>query len=164
MSVSKRMISVLSVMLVTLMALTAVVPAFAAVATKDQSGTPATSERALGIAPGPKGVLHVAKIGVEDLPWSSIGYRQLAIHVVIVDEDGSPVEGAAVFGQLKVAAFDPAPLAGKTDVNGEAVLESLIPRASGAAFCVTDVVKEGYVYDAKGNEMTCLIVLPQEGS
>jgi hypothetical protein len=164
----KRMIPVLSIALVALMALTAVVPAFAANGTKDQYVSPKQSdqvqrvERALVAEPKPKAELHVAKIGVVDLPWYNIAYRNLGISVVIFDDSGRGIEGVEVKGQIEVSSFDEGPLAGKTDQNGLAMLETRIPRRSFATFCVTDVIKEGYVYNAKGNEMTCVYILPQQ--
>jgi hypothetical protein len=163
----KRMIPVLSVFLVTLMALMAVAPAFAAAGTKDQYLTPSRSESVAEprpvfvIDPTPKALLHVAKIGVQDLPWYDSRYRYIAIHVVIVDDNGRAVGGAEVTGHLEVLSFDNAPLVGRTDANGDAVLKTFIPRDSKAEFCVVDVVKDGYEYDAKGNEQTCVVIYPR---
>jgi hypothetical protein len=164
----KRMIPVLSVVLVTLMALMATVPAFAATGTKGDYLSPSKTEPALsaepvlGTEPAPKALMRVAKIGVVDLPWFGIDYRKIAIHVVIYDQSDRAVQGAEVTGNLAVGAFEIAPLTARTDSHGEAVVEALIPRKSGAKFCVLDVVKDGYAYDAANNDLTCVIILPQE--
>lgn len=167
MLVSKKriMISVLSVVLVSLIALMAVAPALASAATGTKDRLLSSSkvkpvEPIVPIVPEPpKGTLYVAKIGYEVLPWMSVTHRNIAIHVVIMDQTDVGIADVVVTGKLDIPSSELDRLLAKTDRNGEAVFQILIPRDSEATFCVTDALKEGYAYDPKGGEEACIKIL-----
>jgi hypothetical protein len=153
------MIPVLAAALVTLMALLAAAPALASTASRGEFSAPREAQPVERT--DPKGTLHVAKLGAEELPWFDSRHRRLAFHVLIVDQGGRAVASATVRAVLDISSSDIAPLVAKTDRNGLATFELLIPRASEGKFCVDNVVKEGYEYDPGKNELTCLEVLPR---
>jgi len=74
--------------------------------------------------------------------------------ITILDSDGSPVEGATVYGHW--SGLTSGDVSGVTDANGQVVFESsLVKNAAGTfTFTVDDVVKEGYVYDPSKNNET----------
>lgn len=68
--------------------------------------------------------------------------------VTIVDNNGDPVEGAEVTGDFTGDYSGDTGLTATTDANGEAVFtSSTAVKKPSFAFTVTDVVKEGLVYD-----------------
>ena len=75
--------------------------------------------------------------------------------VTIVDAGDSPIEGAMVYGQWSRQTSDSD--SGPTDVNGQVALTSDEAKnpTDWFKFCVTDVTKDGWVYDPDTNVETC---------
>ena len=105
--------------------------------------------------PGPTiepGVMHVDDIAMSS-QRSGASYKARAT-VTVVDEGDAPVAGATVYGTFSGATGDN--VSGVTDANGQVTLESSYLKKGGSwTFCVDDVVKSGWPYDAGANVETC---------
>lgn len=102
--------------------------------------------------PGSGGVMHVSDIAMS---YSNAGPNYYAIATVtIVDAGNAPVEGAAVYGTFSGATSDS--VSGVTGADGKVTLTSSKKKNGGTwTFCVEDVVKSGWTYDAGANVETC---------
>ena len=96
--------------------------------------------------------LHVESIEVTKETWLII-FRAKA-RIRIVDENGVPVEGATVTGEWSDGVTGQSD--GETDSDGWATTYSNWRWGDADfTFCVTDVSKDGYVYDSEANVVTC---------
>jgi hypothetical protein len=74
--------------------------------------------------------------------------------VPILDANSAPVEGATVYGAFSGATSDS--VSGVTGADGQVTLTSSNKKDGGTwTFCVDDVVKIGWTYDAGANFETC---------
>jgi hypothetical protein len=97
--------------------------------------------------------MHVGDIAMsfQSLPGSR--YRALAT-VTILDMADQPVDTATVHGEFTGATSDS--VSGDTIGDGTVTLESSAKKNGGTwMFCVTGVVKTGWVYDDTANVETC---------
>ncbi len=103
--------------------------------------------------PIPGGVMHIASIEMSVKPNGSSRFHAEAL-VTVVDASGLPVSGATVNGTFTGDSSN-AP-SGVTNASGQVTLASPIKR-NGAnwTFCVTNVTKGGWTYNAAANVETC---------
>jgi hypothetical protein len=77
--------------------------------------------------------------------------------VKIVSSDGQPVEGAIVYGEWSGAVTGR--VSATTDSSGKVTFTSARVRSPSSAttftFCVTEVVKDGWIYDSDANVESC---------
>ena len=101
---------------------------------------------------GSSTVMHVDDIAMS---YQKTGRNYFAkATVTVVDPYGAPVEGATVYGTFSGATNDSR--SGVTDANGQVMLQSAFKKDGGTwTFCVDDVVKDGWTYDAAANVETC---------
>jgi hypothetical protein len=114
----------------------------------------------LSEAAPPDDAMHVA-----DLQLSGFGGRgRYGIEVVVTvqDQRAGPIEGALVTVQVTDPAGESSLHKAETMADGQAVLRARSHVGGLWRVCVTDVVKEGWVYDPSQNAKTCdSIAFPQ---
>ena len=107
------------------------------------------------VTPPPK-IMYVESIDMsaETVYRGPNAWTRAVATVTILDTDGSPVEGATVYGHWSGLVNED--VSGVTDANGQVIFKtSLVKNASGTfTFTVDDVVKEGYIYDSSLNKET----------
>jgi hypothetical protein len=102
--------------------------------------------------PGPGGKMHVHSI-VLSLKTAGPNNTCKAT-VTIVDEDGSPVEGATVTGTFSGDASGT--VSGVTGADGEVLLSKLVKgTVTTFTFCVDNVTHDSFEYDSAANVETC---------
>lgn len=118
------------------------------------------ADLAAGITPSPEpepepGAMHVNDISMS-LVYQGPWVKAEAI-VTIVSSDGQPVEGATVYGNWSGATTGD--VSGTTDGNGKVTFTSTRVRnpspGTTFTFCVTNVVKDSWVYDSDANTESC---------
>jgi hypothetical protein len=98
------------------------------------------------------GVMHVGDI-IMSYQRAGRNYKAKAT-VPILDASSAPVEGATVSGIFSGATSDS--VSGVTAADGQVTLTSSNKKDGGSwTFCVDDVVKSGWTYDADANFETC---------
>ncbi|MCK4241538.1 MAG: S8 family serine peptidase, partial [Candidatus Atribacteria bacterium] len=118
------------------------------------------ADEAAGVKTPPSGEMHVSDIYMS---WKSRGPWVNAIaKVTIVDESGTPVESATVYGHWSDATSDSD--FGITDSSGTVSLKSnkVKKPSSGTAFTFTvdDVIKDGWTYDEDNSVTTASESVP----
>jgi hypothetical protein len=102
--------------------------------------------------PEPGGVMHVSNIAMSSQK-SGQSYKALAA-VTVVDANNAPVSGAIVYGTFSGATSDS--VNGVTDANGNVTLTSSSKKGGGTwSFCVDNVTRSGWTYNASANVETC---------
>jgi PKD repeat protein len=97
--------------------------------------------------------MHVQLVQVTKLSFFNFLFRG-NVSVRIVDAGGSPVEGASVSGSWSGGASGSSQFT--TNSGGEGSASSGWTTGNpDFTFCVDDLAKEGWTYDAAANEMTC---------
>ncbi|WP_448524217.1 S8 family serine peptidase, partial [Pseudothermotoga sp.] len=106
------------------------------------------------LEPEPR-MMHVEDITMS-LAYQGSWVRARAT-VQIVSSDGQPVEGATVYGEWSGATTGV--VSATTDSNGKVTLTSARMRSPSSGttfrFCVTNVVKNGWVYDSNASVESC---------
>jgi hypothetical protein len=113
----------------------------------------ATTVQDFALDPVQTNTLHVNAI---TLSYTIKGKRiTVQSTVSILDQNGSPVSSAAVSGEWTLPNSTITAQSATTNTSGVATFR-LISRLRGVyEFCVTDVVKAGFVYDPAQNLETC---------
>jgi endoglucanase len=108
-----------------------------------------------GQIPEPDGVAHVAGITMSFQQLGK-GYKAIAV-VAIADADGQLVSSATVQGEFTGATTDS--VSAVTGSDGQATLTSSSKRGGGIwSFCVQNVARSGWAYDAAANLETCAAI------
>lgn len=108
-----------------------------------------------GQVPPPEGAAHVAAITMS-YQQARNNYKATAV-VAIADANGQPVTGATVQGQFTGATTDT--VSALTADDGQATLTSSGKRVGGTwTFCVKNVARSGWAYDAAANLQTCATI------
>jgi hypothetical protein len=96
--------------------------------------------------------MHVSNIAMASQKTGQT-YKAKAT-VTIVDAYDAPVSGATVSGTFSGATSGS--VSGSTDSSGNVTLTSSGKKGGGTwTFCVTDVTKSGWTYNASANVETC---------
>lgn len=108
----------------------------------------------LGDNPASPGVMHLGEIEVEAQD-NADGTWQAVVSITVVDQDGSPVEGARVSGGW-VGAIIRGETEATTDASGTVRMASNPSERRGeVTFCVTGVSHSSHRYDKSANERNC---------
>jgi len=120
----------------------------------DNGGLTDTDEAIVTITEVATNVMHVASIDISVTTKTAGRRNKFALasaEVIIVDANGTPVEGATVHGQWSGLTSDID--SGITDASGKVVLpsDSVKNRSGTFTFTVYDITKEGWTYDPNAN-------------
>ena len=108
----------------------------------------------------PNDTIHVADIQLSRL--SAKGRQGIEVVVAVQDQQGGGIEGAVVIVQVTDPTGENGLLKARTGSTGRAVLDAKSDVGGLWQVCVTDVVKEGWVYDPSQNVETCdSIIVPR---
>jgi len=121
---------------------------------RDSTGKSSTVSHVVKVSNGggPTGAMHVSNIAMA-FQKSGQTYKAKAT-VTIVDANNAAVSGATVSGTFSGATSDS--VSGTTDASGNVTLTSSGKKGGGTwTFCVTDVTKSGWTYNASANVETC---------
>jgi hypothetical protein len=103
--------------------------------------------------------LHVVSVAPRYQPQG--GRNRVGTEVTIQDTGNAPVSGATVALDVTAPNGRHRTVQGTTDVNGKTRVSVLTSLRGTFTFCVTDVTKTDYTYDATQNVETCdSIVVP----
>jgi subtilisin len=116
------------------------------------------ADLAVGSAPSPEP--EPCMMHVDDITMSLVhqgSWVRARATVKIVSSDGQPVEGAIVYGEWSGAVTGR--VSATTDSSGKVTFTSARVRSPSSAttftFCVTEVVKDGWIYDSDANVESC---------
>jgi hypothetical protein len=108
----------------------------------------------------PNDTIHVADIQLSRL--SAKGRQGIEVVVAVQDQQGGGIEGAVVIVQVTDPTGENSLLKARTGSTGRVVLDAKSDVGGLWQVCVTDVVKEGWVYDPSQNVETCdSIIVPR---
>jgi hypothetical protein len=108
----------------------------------------------------PNDTIHVADIQLSRL--SAKGRQGIEVVVAVQDQQGGGIEGAVVIVQVTDPTGENSLLKARTGSTGRAVLDAKSDVGGLWQVCVTDVVKEGWVYDPSQNVETCdSVIVPR---
>jgi hypothetical protein len=118
---------------------------------RDNAGKSSTVSHVVVVDNG-GGSMHVSNIAMSPQN-KGVNYQALAM-VTIEDANSTPVKGATVYGTFSGATSES--VSGTSDSAGNVTLISSTGRNGGTwTFCVDDVVRSGWTYDAGANVETC---------
>jgi serine protease len=122
----------------------------------DDDGGVGTDTAQVTVTEAPSNTMHVDDItlspDVHD--WGRWFFARVTATISILDSSGSPVEGATVYGSWN--GIYTGDVSGTTNSDGVVKFRTGWVREHGTfEFCVTNVAKEGWTYDATANERTC---------
>ena len=113
-----------------------------------------------GQIPEPDGVAHVAGITMS-FQQTRNSYQATAI-AAVADANGQLVSGATVQGEFTGATTDS--VSAVTGNDGQATLTSSSKRGGGTwSFCVKNMARSGWAYDAAANLETCAAITAPYG-